>query len=203
MCSVESQAVLGLLFFSPSVATLRRGTPDPTWLSGPARRPARASAGPGPVLNWIFVGLLTLLSLLLVLFCSPALSFRIRCLHPPQEIKDIMIDYGRLLFRALDFFLMMLVLLSRSLPVSPLLPCLRALLNVLIQSILTSLWICVVTTSCVSVYNWSTVLPLLRLRICLPNRLVLVYFLCIWLALCSLRTSLLCGWFRLRPLVDP
>jgi hypothetical protein len=53
MISNESQAVLGRLFFSPSAATLCRGTPDPTlWLSGSARRPARAPAGPqpGPVL---------------------------------------------------------------------------------------------------------------------------------------------------------
>lgn len=43
MSSVESQAVLGLLFFSPSAATLCRGTPDPTlWRSGSALRPARA-----------------------------------------------------------------------------------------------------------------------------------------------------------------
>ncbi len=46
--SVESQAVLGLPFFSPSAATLCRGTPDPT-LGFPGRpRPARAPAGPGP-----------------------------------------------------------------------------------------------------------------------------------------------------------
>ena len=49
MISNESQAVLGRLFFSPSAATLWRGTPDPTlWLSGSARRPARAPAGPQP-----------------------------------------------------------------------------------------------------------------------------------------------------------
>ena len=49
MSSNESQAVLGRLFFSPSAATLWRGTPDPTlWLSGSARRPARAPAGPQP-----------------------------------------------------------------------------------------------------------------------------------------------------------
>jgi hypothetical protein len=49
MSSNESQAVLGRLFFSPSAATLCRGTPDPTlWLSGSARRPARAPAGPQP-----------------------------------------------------------------------------------------------------------------------------------------------------------
>jgi len=49
MCSMGSQAVLGLLFFSPSAATLCRGTPDPTLLlSGSARRPARAPAGPQP-----------------------------------------------------------------------------------------------------------------------------------------------------------
>ena len=47
--SFEAQAVPGLLFFSPSAATLCRGTPDPTlWRSGSAHRPARAPAGPGP-----------------------------------------------------------------------------------------------------------------------------------------------------------
>jgi hypothetical protein len=47
--SNESQAVLGRLFFSPSAATLCRGTPDPTLtrLSGSARRPALTPAGPG------------------------------------------------------------------------------------------------------------------------------------------------------------
>ena len=44
--SVGAQAVLGLLFFSPSAVTLCRGTPDPTlWRSGSALRPARACWG--------------------------------------------------------------------------------------------------------------------------------------------------------------
>ena len=56
--SVESQAVLGLLFFSPSAATLCRGTPDPTqsWRSGSAHQPARPQPGQGPVLGPGLVG---------------------------------------------------------------------------------------------------------------------------------------------------
>ena len=47
--SIESQAVPGLRFFSPSAVALRRGTPEPhPWLSGPVRLPARSPAGPGP-----------------------------------------------------------------------------------------------------------------------------------------------------------
>ncbi len=43
---------------------------------------------------WIFVGLLALLSLLLVLFCSPDLSFKIRCLHPPVRRNIMLIHRG-------------------------------------------------------------------------------------------------------------
>ena len=42
-----SQAVLGLLFFSPSAATLCRGTPDPT-LGFPGRPAGRPGTQPGP-----------------------------------------------------------------------------------------------------------------------------------------------------------
>ena len=44
----ESQAVLGLRFFSPSAATLCRGTPDPT-LGLPGRPPGRPGPQPGPI----------------------------------------------------------------------------------------------------------------------------------------------------------
>ena len=47
MYSVGSQAVLGLLFFSPSAATLCRGTPDPT-LGFPGRPAGRPGTQPGP-----------------------------------------------------------------------------------------------------------------------------------------------------------
>jgi hypothetical protein len=42
-----SQAVLGLLFFSPSAATICRGTPDPT-LGFPGRPAGRPGTQPGP-----------------------------------------------------------------------------------------------------------------------------------------------------------
>jgi hypothetical protein len=47
MCSMGSQAVLGLLFFSPSAATICRGTPDPT-LGFPGRPAGRPGTQPGP-----------------------------------------------------------------------------------------------------------------------------------------------------------
>ena len=47
MCFVGSQAVLGLLFFSPSAAALCRGTPDPT-LGFPGRPAGRPGTQPGP-----------------------------------------------------------------------------------------------------------------------------------------------------------
>ena len=47
MWFVGSQAVLGLLFFSPSAAILCRGTPDPT-LGFPGRPAGRPGTQPGP-----------------------------------------------------------------------------------------------------------------------------------------------------------
>jgi hypothetical protein len=47
MWFVGSQAVLGLLFFSPSAAALCRGTPDPT-LGFPGRPAGRPGTQPGP-----------------------------------------------------------------------------------------------------------------------------------------------------------
>ena len=47
MCFVGLQAVLGLLFFSPSAAALCRGTPDPT-LGFPGRPAGRPGTQPGP-----------------------------------------------------------------------------------------------------------------------------------------------------------
>jgi hypothetical protein len=54
-CSNESQAVLGRLFFSPSAATLCRGTPDPP-LVFPGRPAGRPRPQPGPAPGPVLLG---------------------------------------------------------------------------------------------------------------------------------------------------
>mmetsp|Transcript_53142 Transcript_53142/g.110840 ORF Transcript_53142/g.110840 Transcript_53142/m.110840 type:complete len:260 (+) Transcript_53142:3166-3945(+) len=156
------------------------------------------------MLNWIFAGLLVLLSLLSVLFFLLAPLFRIRCLHPPVKLNIMLtLPVQRILsmfaycFVIFFFFLMMLWLLPCSSTVSQLLLCLRVLRNALVQSILTSRWLCVVITSCVGVSGWSIVLLLLRSLICLQSNLVLASSshigLALWVLFLPCLRSWLCG----------